>query len=232
MKLDLVLVKGKQRKKVVFEVKRMVNGGYCGRNQDEIRKHMEEVRQLGSTEVFDEIPVFFPGGQRSYYVAGRDRSHWESKLGEGEFGILIEKNRIYIAAASDHTDRDLEKKTILKSKQITPNILSKEVWDYEDVKDHWDEITMRAWVKEGGEKKLFQETKLAALLTPDDLIEFVKKRTQTDDLGGMVILSGTVGAIKGVSGFSDYFEVELIDDFLERKIGCKYNIKPIDWVKY
>lgn len=231
MKLDLILVKGQKRKKIVFQVKKMVNGGYCGRNQDEIRKHMEEVKKLGSTEVFEEIPVFFP--------VVKDRISLEEEIevlghhtsGEGEFAILIGEDHIYIAAASDHTDRDLEKQTILKSKQVTPNILSREVWDYEDVKDHWDDITLRSWVKEGGEKKLFQEAKCAALLTPEDLIKYVKERTQVD-LEGMVILSGTVAAIKGVSGFSDYFEVEIIDDILKRKIGCQYHIKPIDWIKY
>jgi hypothetical protein len=231
MKLNLVLIKGQKRKKLVFQVRRMVNGGYCGRNQDEIRKHMEEVKKLGSTEAFEEIPVFFP--------VVKDRISLEEGIevlglqtsGEGEFAIMIGEDDIYIGAASDHTDRDLEKQTILKSKQVTPNILSREVWDYEDVKDHWDEITLRAWVKERGEKKLYQETKLAALLTPEDLIKFVKERTK-GDFEGMVILSGTVAAIKGVSGFSDYFEVELIDDVLKRKIGCKYSIEPIDWIRY
>jgi hypothetical protein len=231
MKLNLILVKAQERKKVVFQTKKMVNGGYCGRNQDEIRKHMEEVKKLGSSEVFDEIPVFFP--------VVRDRISLEEEIevvgnqtsGEGEFALLIGKGRIYVAAASDHTDRDLEKKTILKSKQVTPNIFSKEVWDYEEVKDHWDGILMRAWVKDGGEKKLYQETKLGALLSPDDLMRIVKERIK-GDLEGMAILSGTVSAIQGVSGFSDYFEVELIDDVLKRKIGCQYRVKPIDWIKY
>jgi hypothetical protein len=231
MKLDLVLVKGKQKKKMVFEVKRMLNGGYCGRNQEEIKKHMEEVKQLGSTEVFDEIPVFFPvlkdriSFDKEIEVVGTQTS------GEAEFAILVAKDKIYIAAASDHTDRDLEKKTILKSKQVAPNILSKEVWDYEEVKDHWDEIWMRAWVKDGGEKKLFQEAKLAALLNPEDQIKIVKERVK-GSLEGMVILSGTVGGIKGVSGFSDYFEVELSDELLKRKLSCAYDVKPVDWIKY
>jgi len=231
MRLNLILLKGRKKQKVVFEVKRMVNGGYCGRNQEEIRRHMEEVRKLGSTEVFDETPVFFPVVKDRITLKEEIEVVGNQTSGEGEFAILIGKDRIYVAAASDHTDRDLEKKTILKSKQVTPNILSKEVWDYEDVKGHWDEILMRAWVKEGEKKKLYQEAKLKALLPPDDLMRIVKEKVR-GDLKGMVILSGTVGAIQGVSGFSDYFEVELIDDVLRRKVGCKYDVKPIDWIKY
>ena len=231
MKLDLTLIKGQEREELVFQVNRMVNGGYCGRNQDEIRKHMEEVKALGSTEVFDEIPVFFPV-VKDYITLGEEIEVVGNQTsGEGEFAVLIGQDHVYIAAASDHTDRDLEKQTILKSKQVTPNILSKEVWDYEDVKDHWDDILMRAWVKEDGEKKVFQESSLSALLTPDDLIKIVGERTE-GSLEGMIILSGTVGAVQGVSGFSDYFEVELINDTLKAKLGCKYNIKPIDWIKY
>ena len=132
----------------------------------------------------------------------------------------------------DHTDRKLEVVDIPKAKQIYPNTISRELWRLEDVADHWDDIIIRSWVKNGGEKKVLQEAKLTAMLDPMDLLERVKKLLKNpDDTQGLVIYSGTVAALFKAD-YSPYFESELEDPVLGRKLSNVYELNCVSaWYK-
>ncbi|WP_412759113.1 DUF2848 family protein [Neobacillus cucumis] len=45
---------------------------------------------------------------------------------------------LYVTVGSVHTDRNLENLNVPKSKQACPNIVSRKVWRFEDVKGHWN----------------------------------------------------------------------------------------------
>src|SRR5260370_30411484 len=43
-------------------------------------------------------------------------------------------------------------------------------WAFDDVAPHWDRLTLRAHVIENGERKVYQEGSVAAMLMPLDLV--------------------------------------------------------------
>ena len=133
-----------------------------------------------------------------------------------------------MAVGSDHTDRELEETSILKSKQVYPNIISSSVWRYRELLDHWDELMLRSWTGVG-RQKIYQEAPLAALMRPEELLERVKSLVE-GDLTGTVIYSGTVAANENLS-FTDFFEVELADPKTQKSLACAYVIRPIRWFK-
>jgi hypothetical protein len=143
---------------------------------------------------------------------------------------LLDGNAIYVGIGSDHTDRELEKSNILVSKQICPNVISKKVWRYEDVKKYWDDLIIRSWTEKDGKRQLYQEAKLVKMLRPEELIEKVKARMQ-GDMKGMVIYSGTVSVIGGNWIVGDRFGVELVDENKKRSLSCAYSIEPMTWFK-
>ena len=151
--------------------------------------------------------------------------------GEVEYVLLFTSdNDFYVTVGSDHTDRELEKYNVALSKQICLNVISKKIWLYEDIKDHWDELVMKAWVKEKREKKLYQEGKLEKMLRPEELIKKVRERL-TGDLTGAVVFSGTFPIIGGKINFEPYFEIELIDEMKGKLLRHVYIAEPIDWFK-
>jgi hypothetical protein len=144
--------------------------------------------------------------------------------------LLTEGERIYVGVGSDHTDRELERMDILKSKQVCPTVLSKNLWSYEEIKDHWDSIQIRSWAVEDGERTLYQDSTLSTILPPEELVRLVQQRVD-GSLDGIAIFSGTPPMVTEQILFSDRFEGELLDPILNRKITLGYSIHTLDWFK-
>jgi hypothetical protein len=158
------------------------------------------------------------------YVEGQETS------GEVEYVLLTDGGRIYVGVGSDHTDRELERMDILKSKQVCPSVLSKNLWDYEEIKDHWDSIEIRSWVMEDGQRTLYQDSTLSTILPPEELVRLVQQQVD-GSLEGIAIFSGTPPLVREQILFSDRFEGELLDPILKRKITFGYSIHTLDWFK-
>ena len=219
--LRLYSVRGGERR-VEVDVERVVCAGFSGRNQEAVRKHIEELRELG-VPTPDKTPTYYlvapyllftDEEQRIYEVKGDETS------AEVEFAAIVGE-KTYITVGSDHTDRWLEKVSIERAKHTCPKIISSAVWDYEEVKDHWDSISLRCFVKESSEWRVYQDGSLAQLLPLDTLIrEFNIGR-------GSVLFSGTIPTVGGKIIYGREYRLELDDQILGRKITLTYTVSPI-----
>jgi len=212
---------------ISVDIQGVVLCGYTGRNQEAVKKHIEELRKEG-IEPPPSVPMYYPKPPRGIEKTGVIDVQGSETSGEIEYVLIIDKDGIYVGLGSDHTDREMERLDILKSKQVCPAVVSQEMWNYDDVKDHWDNIEIRSWVTKAGERTLYQESTISTILLPEDLIDLVGKRV-SGSLDGMVILSGTPPILTGEMIFADRFEGELYDPILKRKITIDYSIKTIDW---
>jgi len=225
-----VLKKGTDRLPLEFQLKRMVNGGYVGRNQEEVRRHIEELAKKGIPGP-SSTPTLYPVSRRSLTQASSIEVFGEETSGEAEFVLLMENaKQIYVGVGSDHTDRKLEMFDIAWSKNICPNVISTELWSFENVLPHWDEITLRSWVTRRGKRSLYQEAALRSILPPKELISFVRSRVQ-GELDHMVIFSGTIGLLEGELIFGEKFEVELEDPVSGDRLSASYEVAPLNFVK-
>lgn len=221
-----LIIEGDGTEKLTFEVRRMINAGFTGRDQGEVQKHIDELRKCGVT-ASQEIPAFYPMLPDRITTSERIKVLPDSKTsGEVEYVLLLDGDNIYVAVGSDHTDRELEKHSIPMSKQIYFNVIAPKVWRYEDVKGHWDDLILRAWVEESGQRQLYQEGKLGKIIRPEELVEKVRARV-AGDLRGAVIYSGTLPTMGGGLCFSSHFEMELIDECVGRAIRHAYSAEPI-----
>jgi hypothetical protein len=147
--------------------------------------------------------------------------------GEVEYVVFVRDGKIlYVTVGSDHTDRDVERINVLKSKQMYPKIVPPDVWRYDDVRDHWDELIIRSFTTYGGNEILYQEASLNTIKHPEELI-----RLTVEELGveadGLVIFSGTVPLKTGKVVFGDSFRFELVDPILNRKLEFRYRVKTL-----
>ena len=229
MKFQFTLEEKAGQRGINFEVNGAVLCGYTGRDQEAVRKHIDELAKEG-VEPPPSVPMLFPKPPWGMTQKDAIQVEGHETSGEVEFFILVDESNIYVGVASDHTDRALERINIRKSKQVCPTILSKTVWNYEDVKGTWDQIQIRSWAIKNEQKILYQESTVGSILPPEDLIQLVQQNLN-DPIGGIVLFSGTPPLLAGEMIFADRFEGELFDTHLDRKITVEYDIHTLDWFK-
>lgn len=209
-----------------FEVKTVVNAGYTGRDQAAVQAHIDELKEKGIPAP-EETPVYFPVFQEGVLQKERfDVLHEDDNTGEAEYALLYANGEVFVAAGNDHTDRKLEEVDIPKAKQVYPNFISKDVWRLADVKDHWDQIVIRSWIRQDGRKVLFQEGNLSALMGPEELMERMAEVIKVESTDGLMVFSGTIASIFSID-YSPYFEVELDDTVTGRKLNLFTEFSPI-----
>ena len=229
--LRLFVVEENGEREIRFPVRRVVNAGYTGRNQESVRGHIEELKREGIAAP-ESTPTAYEVISKLVYSDDEIEVIGERTSGEAEFVLLCAQDEVYVGVGSDHTDRELEVASIIKSKQICPNVMGDRVWKLAKVRSHWDEMILRSWVKDpNGKKSVYQESLLATMMTPEDLLTFVRGRVDDRSLEGLLIFSGTVPLIPETTNFGAYFEVELSHPKTKQKLSCKYSVKVLDYLR-
>lgn len=205
----------------------LLNAGYAGKNQDEVRAHIDELAQLG-VPAPTTTPTMFPV---SPYLAQQTTTvavqHAQTS-GEAEWALIIDDDgRELLTVACDHTDRDLETHGVAWSKNASPDVVSTGAFLLADVAERLDKLTLRGWV--GKEKTLIQEGPVDALLEPSYWLDVLDSRGLRQP--GTMLLSGTITMIEGVDQFSDAWGVSIEDPELGT-ISAEYSVdimpEPID----
>ena len=230
--LRLKLLKDDVLTPLEFTVRRMVNAGYVGRDRKAVEAHIEELRREGVPPP-PFVPILFPVLSNNITADHDIEVIGGKSSGEAEFVLLLDRGRIFVAVGSDHTDREIERHSIVHSKQICGNVLSTTVWDYEDLKPHWDELLLQSWVKPKGsdEEVLYQNAPLATIISAEEIREMVMSKMVDGETDGLVIFSGTVPVLTGEVIYGRYFRSELVDLRLNRKLKCGYNVVELDYLK-
>jgi hypothetical protein len=225
-----LILEGKAGKKEVsFEIKGAILCGYTGRDQSAVKRHIEELKKEG-VKPPPSVPTFYPKPPQGIALEGGMDVEGQETSGEVEYVLLANPKGIWVGLGSDHTDRELERLDILKSKQVCPTILSHSLWMYEELRGHWDKIEIRSWATTAGKKILYQESTLATILPPEELIRLVQQKVR-GSLEGIAIYSGTPPLKTDGIIFADRFEGELYDPILKRKLTLHYSIHTLDWFR-
>jgi hypothetical protein len=229
LKLDLMLESKQGRRQLAFNYSRMINAGYVGKNQEEVRRHIEELAAKGIPGP-KSIPVLFPVVCHALTTGSMIEVYGNETSGEVEYVLcVVSEDEVYVGLGSDHTDRHLEETDIPRSKQICPNLMSRTVWPLGEVEEHWDDLLISASVVKNAEAILYQEGRLGLLLNPAELMAFVKTKI-SGPLQNLIIFSGTMGTLTGEFVFGESFEAKLIDEKTNRRLEISYDVRPLDYL--
>ncbi|MBU1208038.1 MAG: DUF2848 domain-containing protein [Proteobacteria bacterium] len=221
-------LEGKEGKREIsLEIKGAILCGYTGRDQAAVRRHIEELQKEG-VKPPPSVPTFYPKPPQGIAFDGDIYVQGQETSGEIEYVLLVNPQGLWVGLGSDHTDRELERLDILKSKQVCPTIISRSLWNYDEIKEHWDNIEIRSWATREDRKVLYQESSLATILPPRELIRLVQQKVQ-GSLEGITIYSGTPPLKTGGIVFADRFEGELYDPVLKKKLTFNYSIHTLSW---
>ena len=203
-----------------FSATRLVLAGYTARDTQAIAAYIAKLEEEGIAPP-DEVPSYFVLSADRLTTASRIEVATASSCGEVEFALLIGDDDVWVAAASDHTDRALETVDITASKQNCPKVLSRTVWRLRDIEAHWDDLLFEARTP-AGSTDCYQAGPVSALRPPRELIELVEDRFG-GPMAGTVILSGTIPAAGGFE-FHPSFEVGLRDPVRGRSLEAAYSV--------
>lgn len=201
-----------------FDFDELILGGWTGRNAEEVRSHIEELKRIGVPGP-ERVPSFFRVSSNLLDTSRVIQVISDETNGEVEYVLFISSGELkYVTVGSDHTDRGVERINVHLSKQLYPKLISPLVWEFDDVKTHWDEIILRMRV----DGILSQEAKLSALLPPEELLKLVDLRSEN-----AVLFSGSISWIGNSLRFGKRYSFSIVDPVLGRGISHSYEVLRI-----
>ncbi len=206
-----------------FECKSLIIAGYTGRNIDAVNQHIEELKSENIPSP-DTIPAFWQVTPDLLTTDTQIQINGERTNGEIEFVILKTDNETYVTVGSDHTDRKIERSDFTLSKQKCAKIVSDNLWLYDDLVEHWDDLILRSWTSNQNGRDLYQQGNVSKCLKPTDLLVKMKETELLIDTSGLALYCGTLSTVPGKMIYSDTFYMEIEDPIFNRKINHSYKI--------
>ena len=206
------------------QIDNLVIAGWTGRNVEALEKHIVELEELGVPRP-SSVPCFYRVGTEQFINGSEPQFLGETSSGEVEFVLIGTDEGMLIGVGSDHTDREVETYSVPVSKQMCVKPVSPNVWRYDDVAGHFDDLLLRAWATENGEKKLYQDGGVIAMRPPEELIGLYMPG-ETALPTGTAMYCGTLAAIGGIRP-AQRFDVEIEDPVLGRKLSYGYNVNTL-----
>jgi hypothetical protein len=209
-----------ERKLDLASIKNLVIAGWTGRNVAALEAHIKELEAIGVKRP-KTVPIFYRVAYSLLTTAPSIEVMADQSSGEVEFVLFALDDGLWLGLGSDHTDRKAETVGVTLSKQMCAKPVGATLWRYDDVKPHWDKLVLRAFVPDGGKRRLYQEGPVTNMRPPEELI---KLYTGSDKLApGTAMFCGTFAVHGGIS-YSGTFDMELEDPVLGRKLTHGYKI--------
>lgn len=220
MSVTVDLVSAQGTKRADLSLARVFNLGSATRNPETARAHQDEVKHIGITIAFDvPAPRIYPMSTQVISTASEVTVQTERSSGEVEI-VLYMGDELYVGVGSDHTDRALEKVSIVWSKQACANVLAPTLWRFADIAAHWDQCRMTSHV--GG--KLYQDCSVAAFLRPEDMLRILSERTLKLPKRDFMVFCGTIASLDKTMGFGADWAFAMTDPVLGRSISHTYSV--------
>src|SRR5699024_9585631 len=200
--------------------------GYTGRSIEKTKEHIQELAEIGIPEP-EEIPMLYPVRTSTLMQQGALEVLGKKTSGEAEIVLILgdSEDEVYVTVGSDHTDRSLEEVDINLSKQICDKPFAKKAWKLNDIIDHWDSLELISEIFINGEWKPYQNDKISAILSYEDIISYLKKKGIS--LKNGIFFSGTVPLLDGFQ-YGSKFKMTFKDPVKNDEISMTYDIKNIE----
>ena len=207
-----------ERKLDLATIRNLVIAGWTGRNLAALEAHIKELEALGVKRP-KSVPIFYRNAASLLTTAPSIETVGDKSSGEVEFVLYSLDDDLWVGIGSDHTDRKAETINVSLSKQMCAKPVGPNLWRYTELKAHWEKLTLRSFVSNGKERRLYQEGPVSNMRSPEELI---KLYTGGETLPpGTAMFCGTF-AVHGGFSYGGMFEMELEDPVLSRKLKHAY----------
>ena len=170
------------------------------------------------------MPIFYRVASSLLTNADAIEVMGDKSSGEVEFVLYALADGLWMGVGSDHTDRKAETIGVTLSKQMCAKPVGARIWRYDEVKPHWDRLTLRSFVRVGRKRRLYQEGPVTTMRAPEELIRLYTGKSKL--AAGTAMFCGTLAVHGGIAP-ADAFEMEIEDPVLRRKLTHSYRIVPL-----
>ena len=158
--------------------------------------------------------------------------------GECEVVAIRDGDKIFITIGSDHCDRELHLFFADKPKQMCPHPIASVAWPYNEVHEHWDNLSVSSEVVIGKKRITIQDGDISGLVNLDYILSMDEVKTLPDPA---FLFCGTIPFLKSARkevinsglqletalGVGDAFSVRLYDPVIDRSIEHQYKAIPL-----
>ncbi|WP_035995505.1 DUF2848 domain-containing protein [Bradyrhizobium sp. WSM1253] len=204
-------------------INQCVIAGWTGRDRVALEAHIAELEKIGVRRP-GSVPIFYRVSASRLSTAETIEVIGKSSSGEAEFVLLQSGGRLWVGVGSDHTDREAEAIGVTFSKQMCDKPIAGEFWAYDDVRKHWDNLILRSYAVNDGNRVLYQEGALSVIRSPEELIALYAASGTLCE--GTLMFCGTL-AVHGEIRPAQRFELELSDPQLRRSIRKAYQVEQL-----
>jgi hypothetical protein len=208
------------RTPLTLPIRQAVIAGWTGRDPVKRDKHIAELEAIGIARPAS-TPIYYRIAARRLTTADSIEVSGGASSGEVEFVLFGTPRRILVGLGSDHTDRKVEAYSVTVSKQMCDKPVAAVLWDFAEVRGHWDRMILRSHASIEGARVLYQEGTLDGMLPVAELIARGFGGGGLPD--GCAMFGGTFAAQGGIRPASR-FEFELEDPVLKRSIRHGYDV--------
>ncbi|ADB52782.1 DUF2848 family protein [Conexibacter woesei] len=200
----------------------LVVAGFTGRDAHGVDAHIRELAEEGVAPP-PSVPSFYLLPPTALTRARELCAVRARTSGEAEIAVIVDGDERWVTLASDHTDRGVEALDIGLSKEVCSKPIAQRAWAYADVVDGWDQLRLRSWISDAGERRPYQDGLAASLLPTQELVERLSPRM---GVSRYVLLTGTVPTVSGVRE-ADHFWAELEDARRGETIALDYAVRVL-----
>lgn len=212
-----------RRDRIAVRIDQLIVAGWTARDDVAVQHHIEELGALGIPGP-STWPLFYRLGVTQLTQVGHLQVLGPDTSGEVEPVLVSLVDGLWVTLGSDHTDRKAEAMGVALSKQLCSKVLGTQLWRFDEVAPHWDRLVLRAWATIDGKRVLYQEGAVAAIRSPQDLMQ--RCTGQASLPPGTLMFCGTLNSLGGVRPGSR-FEMELEDPVLGRRLSHAYDIEAL-----
>ena len=200
-------------------VRRVLVAGFTGRDKAAVEAHVRELSELG-VPAPDRVPIVVELEPSLLASAGQIDVWGSFTSGEVEPVVVRHSGRRWLTVGSDHTDRDVERESIARSKASAPKVIASDVLELDSVRD-LDAVEIESHVDE--EADPYQRGKLADLLAID-AIEAALAELGVTIGDGDVMFCGSI-PVRGSLRPARRFAAELRDPTSDRRVFLDYVVR-------
>ncbi|GHF31720.1 DUF2848 family protein [Amycolatopsis bartoniae] len=190
---------------LVVRPERLIVAGYTAKDEESVAKHIAELAAIGVPPP-PSVPAFYDLDPALLSTGSAIEVPGTSTSGEVEPVVVRHDGRYYLAAGSDHTDREIERTDITKSKAACPKPLSTSVAEIgtDLAALDWDAITAECTV----DGTPYQRGDIGVLRHPADTVARMTSALGDID-GDLVLFCGTLPLLTGEFVFGERWRLEL-----------------------
>lgn len=199
-----------------LSIDQVIVAGWTGRNRQAVDHHIKELADLGIAPPSN-IPLYYRVSNTLLTQSSEIEVLGAGSSGEVEPLLIQHNGTVWFGLSSDHTDRELEAHSVAASKQACPKPVASELWRYDSVSKHLDDLLLKCQIKENNQWITYQEGTLASICPLSGLM----KESGFGD--GSAMLCGTLPAVGGVRRALEY-QMEIEDPVLNKRIQLHYSV--------